>query len=541
MRRFSLMPALVATVITLALLGADASAQYIVNGQIRTPTGGNAMANDVPAQYIRVVVMDEDLIFDDEAGVGYTDAAGNFSIFFIDLIEQPDVYVDVSFYGNAIDGRFVEVRYQHSDSDPIRDVNVEGTVHNDISAGVPVNIGTQRTSTTRANIISQVCSAFRYLKSQYSGYVMPENLLAEGRTTNGASTAGQRMSISMEDYNAPGSAGNATFSDMHHETFHWVAYRAYGNRWPTPNCAGNPHSAPKETCEGFAMQEGSAQYFGNISAIAKFGGDNKTNLPGATTWRGQDGTGNDNSGEIVEGTFTRALRTHNQHPTVLQALTTLSPDTWKELKDGYAGIAGATAAQTQALLDTMAANGIVYTRGKIDDFSPDEPPDDGPPDDGNHKVIRTLSFVRGEVMPQIEQSTKAELNLGAASSTDAADRKDFGHKPAANGLNENTVTAFMFIGDVAWGSDITWNTNPLSDGDYDVITKARNSAHQWWDLLMLPDFQGDGSANFNSNEKWLKRLRTWYNQDPSPNNDKEGKVVVDNTSPKVENFMPDGS
>ena len=51
-----------------------------------------------------------------------------------------------------------------------------------------------------------------------------------------------------------------------------------------------------------------------------------------------------------------------------------------------------------------------------------------------------------------------------------------------------------------------------------------------------PDFTGDSTISLN--EEWLKRRRTWFNQDNLPNNDDEGKVIIDNEAPTADNFKP---
>lgn len=516
----------------------DTVINYTVTGKILTPTGGNASANNVPVQFIRVIVMDQEPGPDQELGRGYTNAAGDFSIAVSDN-EPADIFVDVEYVGDAIDGRQVEVRRADTDANPIKDTNVEGTVHVDAPGGV-LALDSLHVASTRANIVTQGCRAFRYLEGQYSAYTLPANPRYEGRTTNGASYVsndGSKLSIAMEDYDSPG-AGNAAFSDIHHETFHWIAYRAYGNRWPDNNCACNPHHASKECCQGFAMQEGSAQYFGNISAIATFGGDNKTNLPGQHTWRGEDNTGNNNCGEIVEGTFTRALRQNAEHPGQLETLLTKSPDTWAEFRDGYAAIKGATSAAMQNLMNRVAQDaGIVYTRGKIVKFEPEvDPPDAAPPHDGDSEIIRDIAFVRGKTKPKIELNSKAELRL-ASPNTVNADQKDVGYQAAAAGLGGGRPTALTYVGAVNWADNLEWDTSTVTDGEYDVVARTR-SIHHWIDTF-YPDFTGDATAAINTNERWLKTLRTWYNQDAAPDNDKEGKVVIDNGAPEVQNFTPE--
>ena len=73
---------------------ADA-ATYTINGTIKTPVWDNAIAHDVPVKYIKVIVMDEDTLFDDTEGSGHTAVDGTFSITFSDIVEAPDVYINV--------------------------------------------------------------------------------------------------------------------------------------------------------------------------------------------------------------------------------------------------------------------------------------------------------------------------------------------------------------------------------------------------------------------------------------------------------------
>lgn len=280
------------------------------------------------------------------------------------------------------------------------------------------------------------------------------------------------------------------------------------------------------------MQEGSAQYFGSASAPA----DNKTGAPTATDWRGADGTGSDNSGEIVEGALELTWRLINDIPGILQVLLTDAPDSMKEFKDGYSADKGATSAAMITFLNNASANGIVYTRGKLDTFQEGAPPNASPPQDGNFNIINNIAFVRGVVKPTIQLATRAELLLGPNSATVNANQKELAYKLVVAGLNDANTAGFNFLGAVGFGDDLTWDTTTLSDGDYDLIVRTR-SIHNWLDNFN-PDFTGDTNGATDSNEKWLKTLRTWYNQDNSPNNDDEGKIIVDNTQPSVSGFKP---
>lgn len=112
--------------------------------------------------------------------------------------------------------------------------------------------------------------------------------------------------------------------------------------------------------------------------------------------------------------------------------------------------------------------------------------------------------------------------------------KDISYKTANAGVTDSSTAGFTFLGPVAVASDFEWDTTAQPDADYDVIVKLRNTNTRQDDFK--PDFTGD--ATISSNEEWLKRRRTWFNQDNVPNNDDEGKVIIDNAAPKVENLKP---
>jgi hypothetical protein len=498
--------------------------RFIIQGKVKTYVGGNVLANDTVVKYIRVIVISLELVgIDRELGRAYTDANGDFSISFADNTTPLDIYINIEYVGTAVDGKFIEVRRDNTDAAPMKDVNVAASVN--VNPG-RLNLGTIRVTSTRANIISQIGDAVRFLKNSYAAWVMPQDMNVEGRTTNGASFVngdGSYTSISFEDHNNPG-ADSAAFSDMHHETFHWVAYRAYGNRWPDPNCNINGHSSNTESCEGFAMQEGSAQYFGSSSAVP----DQKTPRPTATDWRGDDAagpTGFNNSGEIVEGALERSWYLTVDLSGILKVMLSKATDTMEEFRDGYAAEVGATSFNMQYFLSKCAENGIVYTRGRIDSLIPESA------GTGNFKIINSIAFVRGKIKPQISLLTRAELKLGATSSRANANQKELGYKTAVIGLGGSIPSGFTFTTPVAFTDDLIWDTTLVADGEYDLLARTR-SIYNWVDTF-YPDFTGDPTTVVNTTEKWLKTQRTWYNQDNTPTTDDEGKVVVDNSIPAV--------
>ena len=66
-------------------------------------------------------------------------------------------------------------------------------------------------------------------------------------------------------------------------------------------------------------------------------------------------------------------------------------------------------------------------------------------------------------------------------------------------------------------------------------SKLRN-AHTWLDTFN-PDFTGD-AGTYSTNEKWLKKLKTWYSREAEPATAGKGKVIVDNKGPQASNFKP---
>ncbi|MEO8368071.1 MAG: hypothetical protein ABI806_02570 [Candidatus Solibacter sp.] len=513
----------------------QATGSYTITGRIKTLTGANS-GNDQTVKYIKVIARDQGVLFDTDEGSAYAANDGTFTMtFFFLLPGGPNLYMNILYEGTALDGHFIKVRNEGSTA-TILDVNVEAFVHPQLAAGTH-NLGILRTFNTSANIITHHGDALRFARSMYAGWAQPDDLLADARLTEGASYVegdGSHSSIALSDYDNPGQ-NNDSSADIHHETWHWIAYRAYGNRGINNNCNVSPHSSNVESCEGFAMQEGNAQYFGTQSYISLYpAGDQKTGIPTATDWRGVDGDGSNNSGEIVEGALERLWRLDADNPGQTRTSLTAQADSFKAWKDAYVTLKGATDPAVITMFTNAALNGIVYTRGKITAFTEGDPPAAGPPSTGNFKVIDDIAFVRGTVNPTIGQLTLAQTPLAANSAIIAADQKDLGYKVATDDLNGDG-TGFTFIGAVAFAANLPWNTTTLADNDYDLLVKLRN-AHTWVDSFK-PDFTGDAGAAA-TNEQWLKTLKTWYSSEGAPTGATKGKVIVDNKGPQATNFKP---
>lgn len=533
MKRYHVMasfsaPLALAAALWLPGVAADA-ADVTVTGTIHTPTGGNAAVNDVPVKHIRVIVTDEDVLIDD-VQVRHTGADGKFTATFSDFVGLPDIVVDVEYVGTGEDDQFVEVRVSNTDPDPVKDtrlVDMPGCAD-------PCALGVIHLTDTRANIVTHLGDAVRFLKAQFMGWMMTDTINAEGRNDSTGSFVqgdGSFLSVSRDDYDSPGSNANAALSDIHHEAYHWIAYRAYGDRFAQPSCSPGPHSSNTESCEAFAMNEGAAQFFGSASAPP----DGKTGAPMTTDWRGTDGTGTNNSGEKVEGAYELTWTNLGDLSGSFQVLMTDAPDSIREFRDAYAIDQGRTSANFLNFLTQAAQNGIVYTRGKVTGFAEGDPPDTAMPSDGNFKIIDGVAVVRGKLKPTLVALTGAELLLESGS-TISPGQKDLGFKPEMSGLGENTTGFSTFAGAVPFANDLTWDTTTASDGDHDVLIRL-TSTDGWVDTFQ-PSFTGDTMMTLNTDEKWLKKLGTWYDQVNGPGTDKDGKIVIDNTAPTVSDFKP---
>jgi hypothetical protein len=533
------------TILCLAALAAIAAplqaTSYTITGAVKTLTGPN-FGNDNVVKYIKVIARDQGVLFDTDEGSAYADANGAFSMTFNFTIALLDaninLYMNILYEGTALDGHFVKVRVAGGDGSTILDSNVEGFVHTNLAGGTH-NLGILRTASVAANIITHHSDALRYARSIYAGWLQPDDLLADAGPADGMTFVagdGSHSRIELGDYGGAPPGRFIGFANIFHETWHWIAYRAYGNRGIANNCNFPSHSATLASCEGFAMQEGGAQYFGTQSFMSLYpAGDQTTPLPAPTAWRGADNDGGNNSGEIVEGALERLWRLDNDNPGQIRVHITAQADSFKAWKDAYVTFKGAADPALLTLFNNAADNGIVFTRGKLTTFAEGDPPTAGPPATGNFRLIDTIAFVRGTITPTIVQLTAGETPLAPNSAIIAADQKDVGYKVAGADLLDNPV-GFTFVGPVALASPLTWNTTTVPENDYDLLVRLHN-ANTWLDTF-APDFTGDANAAYNSNELWLKTKHTWYSQEAVPADPNKGKVIVDNTGPQANNFKP---
>jgi hypothetical protein len=157
-------------------------------------------------------------------------------------------------------------------------------------------------------------------------------------------------------------------------------------------------------------------------------------------------------------------------------------------------------------------------------------------------------FLRGEVVVNTGQCDKGDLKLGANSSTIAPSAQRILYKQLQpnSGLDEATAPGdWTQLLSQPWVSDYQLDTELLGDGEWELLTQVQNT-YGWWDDLD-PDFAGDGVAVRDSDEKWLKYLRTWWYlidathpgpTDPIDPNDDLNMVIIDNVEPDISNAFP---
>lgn len=327
---------------------------------------------------------------------------------------------------------------------------------------------------------------------------------------------------------------------VYHETGHIIQYQAYSPpAWPKSKYPGGKHVRNSYSDEGFALLEGWAEAFGDL--LCKKNG-HKGGDTARTAWRGggvlqaaggalDSHSGSDNSGEVVEGSICEIIK-GTQFKYVLEGMIELSPDAYRGVMIGFSMRSG----EGQDLLDLFTLQrrwGIVYTRAKFDGFNEGEPAG-GDEEAGNSAVIDQLTFLRGVVHPKYAENTKQELNL--ASSTGDIQEIQMGYKEAVDEFDENDLSVFRkWTPWTGFASPIEFKTTREYDQDLDLILKVKDTHGSWDDYN--PDFTGDPIVNkkdYSTNERWLKHLGTWYNRDDYANTDREGKVVLDNNRPLID-------
>lgn len=548
-----------------------------IEGEVFTPTTAGSVAsapsaasNNRPCHGMVVKIMDNDLAYDDDLATTSCDSSGSFGIS-VNLGvtgADDDVYLMAEFRAELPGGKSVYVvpltgsadAYGSKD-DVMRQAYLWSSA---LSAsywpdysGTTLYPGTMYLSRgttsygTEPMILRRTVQACKYISDNAGAYNIPDDIVFKAEHNQGR-PGSNAATICDEDYDQPATTGGGidALSDINHETGHRVHGMLSSGAPPGPVVIRHWHST--ETNRGNAITEGWASY---LQCISSSPGDQKSGwlAEAARYWRGEDLDGSDNSGIIVEGAIINTLMAMNDFGEVFTALKDEDPDTFKEWLDRYC-INQTTFPPVMAAYDAARANGIAFNRGRITGFQEGVPTSQ--PAAGNARLISpsgggtSIQFLRGTVHVTKGALTAAQLFLNAAE-VDTPTKFVIGHKAATSNFvgapdlsQSTTVAAWTWLPEELWANNFTLNTVTASpaDGDHDLAIRVKN-ARGAWDTL-LPHFSANGgiAANgggvYDTDEKWLKNCRTWFNQDTTINTDEKGMVRVDNTAPTASDCKP---
>lgn len=538
-------------VITLLLHPVSVHASgYEITGQILAMANGNSN----PVEYVRVRAVERSSANpnDDTLAESWTDDQGRFSLQF--ALDRTSVIVAIDVGGKAMvpDGKFI---YMRNPSD--KSIIIYDNVFKDVICSVgQTALAPKYLPDNKCNILTEAGKAIRYTKSHSTTmpWTVPCDLDAYAAPAIlRCSCDGDNIYINARAYDAWQLSQQGHLSSIHHETGHFIAYQAYGRRWPSAEFRRDDHVYDMETCVGFAFTEGWAEFFASMS-----GPDWSTreDIYNSTAWRGQDLKGDDNAtgvgpgmGEIVEGAIANAWVNLNKFDKTFEVIAKTKPNTFRQWLNGWITL------QYDVIPVFSAAqeNGILYSRGKVDGFSETAPPNSRPSGSatavaGNQKTIRGITFLRGTVTPVVSEVAKDALKLATGSETIPCDRKKLLFKPVTTPeesmmdqleSKDSVLGKFKSMtGHVGWNEAVVFDTSSQAtpDGSYDLLVQVANK-YGWWDNFM-PSFREDKNPSRESDEKWLKHLQTWYSQETEPTDYKKGKVIIDNTPPEIKKVFP---
>jgi hypothetical protein len=372
-------------------------------------------------------------------------------------------------------------------------------------------------------------------------------------TTTVVSRALDYLEIAVVDITGSmGAPGQGFVSDIYHEVGHMVHYRFNGNALPSYTQVV-PHMINTEGNPTAALVEGWPSYVARLTAMVhnpdmKYAAfEDRRRI----YWRGDETspTGYDSnrfeSGEIVEGALTGVwtdIGTGTSFADNFGVMVNARPTNLAQFLSAFVAQSGGPGS-AGALLAYKACNdhGIPYTRARFDQtaFMVDDPPDQGPPENGNVKEIGGKLFLRGKVKATVGSLTSADLGVQAALGTSQA---GLYYKPAVTGTADAaaTLTQSLAFSSPSGGSyefnTIDFVGRSRGDGEWDLVIVSDNQ-DSFRDSL-LPSWMGDGNASVSSDERYLKTIGAWYDKDRNPMTEDDGKVIVDNTAPTVDNFKP---
>lgn len=537
---------------------------WVKGAESLTLSGTVTDSNQAAIPNIRVMVYDDDGSTDHLLATVYTDANGMYSA----VVTQgwngtrPDLYISVDWYfpllpAATYGGRHVILLDR--DDTPLTTFTAKKTlpVSQDPTMDLPNhNLQMDQAQANLGDLRQHINDSLDYYNNNRGNVAWSFNndvMVHLLTTTITSSATPQVLNLAVVDITGSASqAGQGFISDIYHEMGHMVHFRA--NNSTIPNHARVPgHTANSEGNPTAALVEGWPSYVANLTSQlhrrdAKYSRYADTNR---VHWRGNEmpaATGLDGStfesGEVVEGalggvwTDIGASTSFADNFGVL--VNSLPVDIAQFLRAFVAQSGGAGSLGAIVAYQACNDHGIPYTRARFEQtaFMTDDPPDQGPPEDGNVKEIDSKLFLRGKVKANVSSLMNADLGVQAVLGTGQV---GLYYKPAATGTGEAaTGITQSFPFSAPNGGAYEFDTVNLGgtrgDGEWDLVFGAENQ-DSFRDNFR-PSWMGDGNANVNSDEKYLKTIGAWYDKDRNPMTEDDGKVIVDNTAPKVENFKP---
>jgi hypothetical protein len=207
-----------------------------------------------------------------------------------------------------------------------------------------------------------MCHSRRWISEEYNWFLSQVGWSRSQVTvvlinTPGASDAalGDRINLSNSHwYTAHGNI---------HEYAHCIMYSLYGNKYPEPKCelfCPDPHYINSESGLGFAFTEGWANFMEALLAPDCL---IQLDIESNEWWKGEDGDGTNNHGQIVEGAIASVFwQIRGDFSNLWATLgATSHPQHMKDFWDGYM----TRVSNAQTFREICERNGIVYSRGKF--------------------------------------------------------------------------------------------------------------------------------------------------------------------------------
>ena len=519
-----------------------------------TVSGNIKDVNGNPVPYVKVCLMDYNPgIWDTERDCVQTSAFGNYGSSKVQM--KDNVYLLV-YYVTPIDPGVPSLAprqklkvVHNSDSDPITfsTANHTGGYFRKLKVNAVINIPSAAGQPALGNevrILQAIHEEFDFIRSQgVSNFRVNYDITASINTSDSnewphANSDEKTLHMGIDRVNGD----NPEWYAMYHEVGHILQYQAYNPpRHPKGHIGWNPHTRDSHTDTGAAISEGWAEGIGDAATGAYHP---PARVTSSSDWRGAGSvgkppqnfgtpSGSDNSGEVVEGSLCEITKSSFRF--MMEALVASNPDTFKEWMAGFLARSGEGPVFLQ-LIKTAREWGIVYSRAKFTGFEEDAPLFGGE-NPGNAAKVDQIIFLRGLIHPKYAQNSKGELNLQA--DTIGIEEIKMGYKPAENGLDRDLYGMDWrfdkWTAAVPFGNRIEFKTEETFDQDLDLILEVKDVHGSWDDFN--PTFAGDpippGAKDYSSDERWLKHLGTWYNQDDFADNDNEGKVILDNNEPVI--------